>query len=68
LTGSLGQNFLKLKRRRFSKKNKKQKLTGCNRVFDRVTPGFSFLYFFFNLARFQPRVNPPGRAGFQNYA
>jgi hypothetical protein len=44
---------------------KKQKLTGCNRVFDRVlpghwvnrvTPGFSLPYFFFNPARFQLRV------------
>jgi hypothetical protein len=50
---------------------KKQKSTGCNRVFDRVllgqsghrvnwiTPGFSFPYYFFNPARFQPRV--PGQ-------
>jgi hypothetical protein len=68
VSGHPGQFFFKkkLKRHRFSKKNKKQKQksTGCNRVFDRVTPGFSFLYFFFNPARFQPRVS---RAGFQNY-
>jgi hypothetical protein len=46
-----------------------KKSTGCNRVFDRVnrvTPGFSFLYFFFNSAQFQLRVgrvpgDPPGR-------
>jgi hypothetical protein len=33
----------------------------------RVTPSFSFPYFFFNPDRFQPQVNPPGRAEFQNY-
>jgi hypothetical protein len=37
-------------------KQKKQKPTGCNRVFDRVTPDFDFLYFFLNSAWFQPRV------------
>jgi hypothetical protein len=54
---------------------KKQKSTGCNRVFDRVlpgqpgrqvTPGHGLCYFFINPARFQPRVGLPGRAGFQN--
>jgi hypothetical protein len=34
---------------------------GRNRVFGQVTPGFSFPYFFFNPARFQPWVNPPSR-------
>ena len=57
-------------------KKKKQKSTGCNRVFDRVllgqpdqpvTPGFSFPYFFFNSALFQLRINPPSRTKFQNY-
>jgi len=63
--------FLKSKWRRFSKKNKSQRV--CNRVagsthwVSRATPGFSFPRFFFNPARFQPRVNPLGRAGFQNY-
>jgi hypothetical protein len=53
------------KRCRFSKKQK-QKSTGCNRVFDwdfagstrRVTSGHDFSYFFFNLARFQSRIDP----------
>jgi hypothetical protein len=43
---------------------KKQKSTGCNRVFDLVLPGrlgFFFPYFFFNPAWFQPRIGPPGR-------
>jgi hypothetical protein len=41
---------------------KKQKSTGRNRIFDRVTSGFSFPYFYFNPARFQPRVGQvPGR-------
>ena len=78
VTGSSGSIFfLKSKRRCFSKKKKKS--TGCNQVFDRVLPGqpgtsgFFFPYFFFNPARFQPRigrsrVNPPGRAEFQKYA
>jgi hypothetical protein len=41
---------------------KKQKLTGCNRVtrstcrVGQVTPGHDFFYFFINPARFQPRV------------
>jgi hypothetical protein len=44
---------------------KKQKSTGCNRVFDRVlpgrrvgwvTPGHDLSYFFINPARFQLRV------------
>jgi hypothetical protein len=74
LTGSPGRPshfFLKSKWRRFSKKNKSQRV--CNRVagsthwVSRATPGFSFPRFFFNPARFQPRVNPLGRAGFQNY-
>jgi hypothetical protein len=67
--------FKKSKQHHFSKK--KKKLMGYNRVFDqvlpsqlgrRVTPGFDFLYFFLNLARFQLQINPSGRAGFQNYA
>jgi hypothetical protein len=32
----------------------------------RVTPGF-FSLFFLNLARFQTRVDPSSRDGFQNY-
>ena len=31
----------------------------------RVTPGFSFSYFFFNPARFQPRIDPTSWAGFK---
>jgi hypothetical protein len=54
IIGLSGLIFFKLKWCRFSKK---QKSTGCNWVFDRVTPGFSFSYFFFNPVRFQPRVN-----------
>jgi hypothetical protein len=67
LTGSpgcLGQFFFKSKRRRFSKKkNKSQRvatgfLTGSCQV-NRVTPGFSFPYFFL-----QPGPIPaPGRPG-----
>jgi len=77
LTGSPGFGrvsscFFKSKRRHFSKKkNKSQQV--CNRVLlgqpgrqvSWATLGFSFPCFFFNQARFQPRV---GRAGFQNYA
>jgi hypothetical protein len=46
---------------------KKQKSTGCNRVFDRVlpgqpgrrvTPGHGLSYFFINPARFQPQAGP----------
>ena len=62
--------FKKSKRHRFSKKkkNKSQRfaiefLTGSCRV----TSGFSLPYFFFNSPRFQPQVDSPGRAGFQNY-
>jgi hypothetical protein len=67
LTGSPGRPgqffFFKSKRRRFSKK-KNQRV--FNRVLlgqpgRRVTTGFSFPYFFFNPAWFQPRVNPSGR-------
>jgi hypothetical protein len=62
------QLFLKKsKRYRFSKKNKKS--TGCNRVLSghwstrRVTPGFSFLHFFFNRpgSGLGSRVDPPSR-------
>jgi hypothetical protein len=52
------------------KKKSQRVATGSCRV-NRVTPGFSFPYFFFNPARFQPRVgriDPPGRVRFQNYA
>jgi hypothetical protein len=35
-------------------------LTGSCRV-NQVTPGFSFLYFFFNPALFQPRIDLLGR-------
>jgi hypothetical protein len=68
VTGSIF--FLKSKRRRFSKK-KKQKSTGYNRFFDRVTPPghteFFFTLFFLQLGS----VPTPGpgltrRAGFQN--
>jgi hypothetical protein len=50
------------------KKNKNQRVatwffTGSCRV-SRVTPGFFFPYFFFNPARFQSRVDPPGRVEF----
>jgi hypothetical protein len=75
--GQVNLYFLKNSiQRRFSKKKKSM---GCNRVFDRVlpgqagrrvgrvTPGHDFFYFFINPARFQPRVNPPDRTGFQNY-
>jgi hypothetical protein len=41
-------------------------LTGSCR-FNRVTPGFKFSYFFLNPAWFQPRIDPPSWAGFQNY-
>jgi hypothetical protein len=54
----------KSKRRRFSEK----KVNGLQPDF---WPCFSLSNFFFNPARFQPRicqVNPPGRTGFQNYA
>jgi hypothetical protein len=59
------------KRCRFSKKQK-QKLTGCNRVFDRdfagstrrVILGHDFSYFFFNLARFQSRIDPSSQTEF----
>jgi len=51
---------------------KKQKSTGLQPGRDwvagstcRVTPGFSFPRFFFNLDRFQPRINPSSRAGFK---
>jgi hypothetical protein len=70
--GQLSQFFFKSKQCYFSKKNKSQQV--CNRVLlgqlgcwvSRVTPGFSFPYFFFNPARFQPRlvrsqVDSPGR-------
>jgi hypothetical protein len=61
-------NFFKSKRRRFSKKNKSQPVaTRFLTESCRVTPSYSFPYFFFNLARFQPRVDPPGRARCQNY-
>jgi hypothetical protein len=55
---------------------KKQKSTGCNRVFDRVLPGHrvnppghDFFYFFINPAWFQPesagsRVDPQCLAEF----
>jgi hypothetical protein len=52
-------------------KKKKQKLTGCNRVFDRVNPpgrpGHDFSYFFINSTRFQSQVNLLDQTGFQNY-
>jgi hypothetical protein len=54
LTGLSGSIFFKLKRHRFSIKKKKQKSTGRNRVFDQVTPGFFFPYFF----SIRPGSNP----------
>jgi hypothetical protein len=69
--------FKKSKRRRFSKKKKVNGFViGSCRVnlrrVSRVTPGFSFPCFFFNPARFQPRVGRvldpvigPGRPGFK---
>jgi hypothetical protein len=51
-------------------KKKKQKSTGATGFFIGFLSGhtgFSFLYFFFNPARFQPRVDPSGRVRFQNY-
>jgi hypothetical protein len=33
---------------------------GSTRWVGQVTPGHDFSYFFINLARFQPRVDPPG--------
>jgi hypothetical protein len=70
LTGLFELIFLKKsKRHHFSKKTIKKNhqvafeflIGSC-----RVTPGFSFPCFFFNLARFQPQVSgqPVGRAGF----
>jgi hypothetical protein len=59
-------SFFKSKRRRFSKK----KVNGLQPDFcrvSRVTPGFFFSYFFFNPARFQPRIYSSGWAGLQNY-
>jgi len=48
------------------KKKSQRVATGFFRA-GRVTPGHDFSYFFINPARFQPRVDLPGRAGFQNY-
>ena len=60
--GRPGQVFLKSKRRRFSKKKSQRVITGFLIGSCRVTPVFSFLYFFFTLAPFQPRVGRvPGR-------
>jgi hypothetical protein len=70
--GSLGLIFFKKsKRRRFSKKNKNQRivtgfLTGSYQV-NRVILGFSFLYFFSTPLGSQPKVNLSGWAEFQNY-
>jgi len=70
LTGLPSQIFLKNQNDivLVKKKNKSQRfaiefLTGSCRV----TSGFSLPYFFFNSPRFQPQVDSPGRAGFQNY-
>ena len=72
--GRPGQVFFlkKSKRRRFSKK--KQKSTGCNRVFDRVLPGQSncnhiYIRFFISLFFLQlglvPAPGRPARPGFK---
>ena len=49
------------------KKNKSQRV--ATEFFYRVTLGFSFPYFFFNLARFQPRIDRvlgrPAESGFK---
>jgi len=52
-----------------------KKVNGLQPGFDRVTglarwvtPSHDLCYFFINPARFQPRVDPPGRTGFQNTA
>jgi hypothetical protein len=63
VTGSAGLVLFlkKLKRRHFSKKKKNKSQRVCNRVAGptrRVTPSFFFPRFFFNPARFQPRVGP----------
>jgi hypothetical protein len=74
LTGLPGQFYFlkKSKRRRFSKK--KPKVNGLQQDFlldlagstHLVTLGFSFPYFFFNPALFQPRVpSRPARPGFK---
>ena len=51
---------------------KKQKLTSCNRVFDRVLPGRPEFFFFLKLGPVPAPGRPdPGatrRAGFQNYS
>ena len=60
--------FFKSKRCRFSKKKKINGFaTGSCQVNPPDQPSFSLPCFFFNPAQFQPRVDPPGRAGFQNY-
>jgi len=69
------------KRRRFSKKKViglqpsfwpgfagSTESSGQPRRVGRVTSGHDFSYIFINPAWFQPRVNPPSRAEFQNYA
>jgi hypothetical protein len=75
LTGSPGQSlfFKKIQNEVvLVKKNQRvatEFLTGFCRVnrVGWVTPGHDFSNFFINPARFQSRVDPPGRAGFQNY-
>jgi len=75
LTGSPGQSlFFKKVQNKVVLVKKNQRvatefLTGFCRVnrVGWVTPGHDFSNFFINPARFQPRVDPPGRAGFQNY-
>jgi len=54
------------------KKNKSQRdatefLTGFYQVNLPGRLGYDFFYFFINQTRFQPRLNPPDRTGFQNY-
>jgi hypothetical protein len=63
-------NFIflkKSKRHRFSKKIKVNGFFTRSCRFNQVTPGFKFSYFFLNPAWFQPRIDPSGWAGFQNY-
>jgi hypothetical protein len=49
------------------KKKSQRVATGFCRVNPLGRSGHDFSYFFFNPARFQPRVDPPGRAGLKKY-
>jgi hypothetical protein len=72
--GGLGQFFLKNQNDIVLVKKNQRVATGFLTGSCRVTPGFSFPYFFFNPAWFQTRVGRVpdrpaglGQAGFQNY-